>query len=530
MANVSFLRGPQANLPKTGIQEGAFYLTNDTNRLYFGQDSTHLTLLNQTVNIINSLAELEEIAGGWNDSQKADHVNDFYYISGANILAVYAQKDGVYKWVQINPDTDTTLSSVDISVDGSTAGSAKVSVGASDSKANAIEAGNFTITGDGTVHVTVDGAVIKIKGETYTLSGSVAANSATLKLASDVDATGSSVKFVGGAKTTISAGEDGAIKIDSHDSVIDTTEVEITADGKIKVTVNDDSGNTAEGTSATAISFKVGDKTVLPGDTIDVYTKGDVDKKLNDLNSLTYKGTIGSQGATIPTAGVKIGDMYMVAGEAQGITVLKPDASGNTTVNAKQGDLIIAVSASGEEVDGVIADADLRWTYVPSGDDAQTDTTYSFVVDAAGNRLLIKQNGSDFSGLSFAAGDAIEVSSEVDEDTQGLKTTVKHAKVTRSDVTADAASEVTEVEAVTGVETNAQGHVTKVTTKKFGLATYALADAAAISISSGVASVTTTLNASNANDSSSIFKLGSTSLALSAEDNTLTVDLVWGTF
>lgn len=530
MANVKFLRGPQASLPKSGIQEGAFYLTNDTNRLYFGQDATHLTLLNQTVNIITSLAELETIASGWSDSQKADHVNDFYYISGKNILAVYGQSDGQYKWIQINPDTDTKLTSIDVSVDGSTSGSAKVSVGASDDKAGTITAGEFTLTGEGTTHISIDGAVIKIKGETYTLSSSIGSNSATIKLASDVDTAGSSVKLVGGSKTTISAGADGSIKIDSHDSTLDSVDVELTAEGKIKVSVGDDSGNTAEGTSATAISFTVGDKTVLPGDTIDVYTKADVDKKLNDLNSLTYKGTVGSLGGELPTSGVKIGDMYMVAGELKNVTVLKPDGSATTSQNAKQGDLLIAVSNSGTETDGVIVSSDLRWTYVPSGDDAQTDTTYTFVVDAAGNRLLIKQNGSDFSGIGFTAGNTIEVSSEEDADTQGLKTTIKHAAVTRSDVTAEAASEVTEVTAVTDIETNAQGHVTKVTTKKFGLATYSLEENANISITDGIASITTNLTASNANDSSSIFKLASDTLTLTNSDNTLTANLVWGTF
>jgi hypothetical protein len=58
MANVLFKRGPQANLPSGSnqfIQDGAFYLTTDTNRLYYGENSTGATgsgslkLLNQTV-------------------------------------------------------------------------------------------------------------------------------------------------------------------------------------------------------------------------------------------------------------------------------------------------------------------------------------------------------------------------------------------------------------------------------------------------------------------------------------------------
>ena len=39
MANVLFKRGLQANLPKSNIIDGAFYLTTDTNRLYIGNNT-----------------------------------------------------------------------------------------------------------------------------------------------------------------------------------------------------------------------------------------------------------------------------------------------------------------------------------------------------------------------------------------------------------------------------------------------------------------------------------------------------------
>jgi hypothetical protein len=50
MANVAFKRGLQANLTNDKIVEGSFYLTTDTNRLYYGVTTGAAPiLLNQTV-------------------------------------------------------------------------------------------------------------------------------------------------------------------------------------------------------------------------------------------------------------------------------------------------------------------------------------------------------------------------------------------------------------------------------------------------------------------------------------------------
>ena len=95
--NVSFKRGAQGSLPTSNFTEGAFYLTNDTDRLYFAQSSSELVLLNQTVQIVNAVADLPKTA----------EINDFFYCKTENILAVYTEIDSVKQWKQINPDTDT---------------------------------------------------------------------------------------------------------------------------------------------------------------------------------------------------------------------------------------------------------------------------------------------------------------------------------------------------------------------------------------------------------------------------------------
>ena len=109
MANVLFKRGRQANLPKSDIIDGAFYLTTDTNRLYVG-NNTELVELNKSITVVDSVDKLP----------KTDvEVGQFYYISGdnthtdtsaggknGNILAVVTSiVNGNPKWTQVNPDT-----------------------------------------------------------------------------------------------------------------------------------------------------------------------------------------------------------------------------------------------------------------------------------------------------------------------------------------------------------------------------------------------------------------------------------------
>ena len=92
MANVLFKRGLSTALP-TQAQDGVFYLTTDTNRLYVGNGST-LAELNRYVKVVETEADLNNLQAS---------LNDFAYIDKGNILAVRVE-DG---WRQINPDSDT---------------------------------------------------------------------------------------------------------------------------------------------------------------------------------------------------------------------------------------------------------------------------------------------------------------------------------------------------------------------------------------------------------------------------------------
>ena len=106
MANVSFKRGLQADLPNSNIVDGAFYLTTDTNRLYVGGANNKLELLNQSIKFYTYDDVFRE------NSTVPKVEGQFYYLSDKNILCTFARTkthpDG--EWVQINPDhNDNTL-------------------------------------------------------------------------------------------------------------------------------------------------------------------------------------------------------------------------------------------------------------------------------------------------------------------------------------------------------------------------------------------------------------------------------------
>lgn len=107
MANVSFKRGLSTALSNVAVEDGVFYLTTDTNRLYVGQGSK-LAELNQSVTTYATWAAMEENA--------PKQEGQFYYAIQENVLACYLPE--LNKWQQINPDhndnDDTYISSLSV--------------------------------------------------------------------------------------------------------------------------------------------------------------------------------------------------------------------------------------------------------------------------------------------------------------------------------------------------------------------------------------------------------------------------------
>ena len=122
MANVSFKRGLSTALSNVAVEDGVFYLTTDTNRLYVGQGSK-LAELNQSVTTYATWAAMEASA--------PKQEGQFYYAIQENVLACYLPK--LNKWQQINPDhndnDDTYVSSLSVgSADKSETGKLKYTI------------------------------------------------------------------------------------------------------------------------------------------------------------------------------------------------------------------------------------------------------------------------------------------------------------------------------------------------------------------------------------------------------------------
>ena len=104
MANVMFKRGTQASLEtllaKQGTAgsyvEGAFYLTTDSDRLYFAQSDKELVHLNHNVIHVATVNDLPTFSTAI--------VGDFYYCANENVLCT--KKTGETGWTQINKNTD----------------------------------------------------------------------------------------------------------------------------------------------------------------------------------------------------------------------------------------------------------------------------------------------------------------------------------------------------------------------------------------------------------------------------------------
>ena len=111
MANVMFKRGTQAGFNNlTAYQDGCFYLTTDSHRLYVGTGNNKADLVSQSVITYPNWAAIQALS----TESGLGVEGQFYYAKAENILCTYSGN----KWVQINPDHnddhDTYVKSVSV--------------------------------------------------------------------------------------------------------------------------------------------------------------------------------------------------------------------------------------------------------------------------------------------------------------------------------------------------------------------------------------------------------------------------------
>lgn len=128
-----------------------------------------------------------------------------------------------------------------------------------------------------------------------------------------------------------------------------------------------------------------------------VYTIDQVEARLKGLNAITYKGTLTPE-STFPSEGVRIGDAYMATkiGDYGDATTKFTNEKGETITgileHVEAGDLFIATGTESTEEDtyGEIVSSTLVWTYVPAGNDYDSQ----YWLEHNNNTVTLKGNTS----------------------------------------------------------------------------------------------------------------------------------------
>ena len=577
MANVKFLRGLQAALPRdgAGVQDGVFYLTTDTNRLYIGQGTTK-KLLNQTVQIVASISDLTDLSTSWqNNGTSNSHINDFYYISGGNILAVYTGTGPDGGWKQINPDTNTKLNSTSLTATSTQADDVTLTFDAEDSDGTQGLDSSVHFVGDGSAHVTVDNGNIKITGDNYTLSSpTVSADNktATVTLTNSNNASLNSSLIIESSNPSALRIEkdNNKIKLVPHSASLSggSADAEVTVNnGNLGVSITDSDGGSVSST-AQRIGIALNDGTYAPitqsatgTNTGAIYSKTEIDQKLAGLDGMTYKGTIGASGATVttlPTSGVKNGDVYVIitAGYNNFGTGVVIDSDTNfTTSGVRIGDMLIAKGTeSAQTVNGhtdyYVTSGSLSWTYIPSGNDSLDLVTYTADInETTHSASLVNENSETVIEHNLVAGNDIELTSS---KTSGgnrtdniLTTTIQHATINTTTAPATTLTNYNkEFTAIKSITVN-NGHVTAITTDTFKPIEYELKGATVAATSNnsfnnetntGTSDIGVTFALDNNNSdadlqSQATLNINSSSIHITAGNNgTVVMNLEWGSF
>lgn len=576
MANVFFKRGLQANLTreKTPFQDGTFYLTTDTGRLYadvVSGSTSERVLLNRTIEIVDSLSDLTAKSASWTTAQaKLDHKNDIYYVTNivsggesthsGNILAIW---DGT-NWVQINPDTDTILTDATYKAIVSN-NTATISQEITSNNGGSDVSSSFSITGNNGIIVsqTTNGTNnngVTISGSTYEVATSLTGSNeiANITLSSSNTAlSASTATFIAGENITFSTTSTGSVDgivISAVDTVITSATLSSPANGMVALTINE-SGQSPTTATLSNLKIMLNDGNYVPlvsntsGTEGAIYSKDEIDTFMRDLNGMSVKGTIGASGTgtvqALPTTGVSQGDVYIVVTEgynvSQGATFdsrTPAPATGSTRI----GDMIIA---QGDETNGAIPSSNLSWLFIPSGNDAADGFIYRGAAVPGANTIVLK-DGNDVAaaGIRLVAGTDMAVTSTsttaVYNGHEGageqLVSTISHAAITTT--TSTTAVDATGAFVAIKDITVSNGHISNINYGTYTPIEYSLDN---IRIANGTRSTT----ANPANDVNVILGLtanGETetttmtlasntiSLSQGSSTNIVQMDLVWGEF
>lgn len=582
MPNVFFKKGTQAGfnaITAGSFTPGAFYLTTDTQRLYYADSAAGAHQVNPGITTVANIASLPKS----NQISAADY-GQFYYCVNENVLAIFNQG----QWVQINSYEDTVLDArtVTATKSGNTVtvtdvlfqsdtskGGGKITseyefTGANGLIANVVpkyrlatayHAGTqyYTKSGDTytaatvtdtsfnkTIHYVQSGYAITLTAPTYTLTSAVTgadgAKEATITLGGATE--NNQVVIAAGNNTSISTDANGKIVINASDgdTLYDVTGSNETSGFGISVKMG--SGLTKKGTidpiikldssvAESATGYKFANGTL----SLPVYSKSEVDKKINDFNAMEYRGVLTGAGvvAKLSSTTEKNGYVYMLAEDNVTLnlnneTDRKILASGGVSVTATPGDLIVV---QGEEENGVVKTVTL--VHVPSGNDH--DTTYKFTKVEHGLLIEDDQGGSK-TGLRFEAKDDLITLTDTENTgtTKEKIVTIEHKKVTQTSESLPDQTQQTEQNIDITISTpivDGAGHVTGAKTQKFTIVdTHATVENAInVSAAENVATVESVVKV-DGGEKKADFTLQSESLTITASEKNISLNLEWGSF
>ncbi len=568
MANVYFKRGPQANLDSLRQQgtftEGTFYLTNDSDRLYFAQSASELVELNRSIRTYTG-AELPA-NGTENDGPLTP--GDFYYWTNKNILAIYLNSTN--GWMQINPDTTLVQNSNALNIAANTSDTSQVFLrsSVSDTRGNTAS-GAITLQEGSNVHFSITGNVLTISSDNdstntqYNFHAATESDVVKLKMIERLSdgsdgTTAQSIEVLGGTDITVSTSGNGAIVLNGAGNGVASIGNQFSSTGSFQTVVGLSAGGGASVSSAaitptivyggtgTASTVFDGTTAATPTATLNVYTTGEVDalidNRLRQFDAMSYKGTVSSDseeqnyyGNIIKTdSTVNAGDTYKATDNFTPTT----GPLANTAI--KTGDLVISRNDGGSE-----------WDVIPSGD----DQSISITSNTNANQLvftdsLLPSDSNIIGSIAFNGGDHITVSSTA--TTSGrLAVTVAHGAADTANASAVSLAAATAtpvgtpitIPVITGLSYDNKGHITTATGATYTIPNAVTSISSFSTVVGGVSTSgntqTATLNIGLGLDSgssaSATANIVSNTLQLSNLSGTaspaqLGIDLVWGTF
>ena len=569
---ILFLQGTQAKLDgMTSSTVGAFYLTNDTHRLYLGMSATAAPVpVNQGVTFLANENALPNMNGA-SDEQKKNAAGQFYFLTDKNILCVYSNN----QWVQIN--SDTTIKEVKFGTQAEADGGVTVSLAITDTRNTTKTADNLILKGNSNVTIeasetTINGSAVKVitfsvpDGDTYSLGteitngadfGSTNANGGVGKIILDASkGADTSVNIEAGKniKITGSGTNNKDIKIESKDFGLNS--VTVTPDEKggegFSITVKNNANEQKEGFLNPVIKVDTNTAKYVNG-TADlsnfVYSKKQVDDKFAGLDAMRYMGTVASINNLVALTDVENGNTYKFTGADIKVSSLTADQK--TKINTqglteiRQGDVFIA---RGTEVSGVLV-GDWTWDVIPSGD--ESDTTYKF--EGSDTGIILQEAGGQERGtLNFATNDYLSVATNVSADKLNTTVTVNHKELTtpidnnaeptaKDKMAAGTANESTYEFVTHKVSVDGAGHVTDIVKEKHtivdthnNIQNDGTGTKVETSTEAGAVIVAPTVKMKDGDSADLSFDVASKSLKVTAGTNakipTVNIELEWGSF